>query len=402
MQASVRDDTRMLRWEREYPELGTGPVEPLLSEAQFELERERIFKRRWLNMGRVEELPQPGSYIVKPVSIWRTSILITRGADGVIRAFHNACIHRGNEVMSADGPAGGNCEAFTCRFHGWSYGLDGRLEAVPQERLFADFDKAGLGLKPMAADVWRGFVFVHFDAHPTETLTEQLGELAEGIKEFPFEEFPRRLRYATEIQVNWKVAMDPFQEVYHFKSLHERSFPYKQPAELQWVKLYENGNRSYSLPAFVQGVNPTPLEQAIGRFAMPGSRPVLDTRKGSTADCLNPGETDAWIADEHFIFPNFVVAMTEVDWIFLRVWPLAADRTFIEHCSYYREPKTPGELIFQERFRTQLRDVNMEDFSVLESEQRGLTSGAVPRIYLQDGEILLRHQYKTIEALTRG
>src|SRR6267154_3387574 len=86
------------KWTELYPELGIGPIpiEPTLSSEQFERERESIFKRVWLNVGREEEIPARGDYIVKEVC--GSSILLVRGKDGVIRAFHNMCSHRGNNV----------------------------------------------------------------------------------------------------------------------------------------------------------------------------------------------------------------------------------------------------------------------------------------------------------------
>ena len=84
--------------------LGTGPVptEPYRSPAYFELERERIFKRAWLCIGRVERLPKPGSYIVQPIEVAKASVLITRTKDGSIKAFHNVCSHRSNTLVLGD------------------------------------------------------------------------------------------------------------------------------------------------------------------------------------------------------------------------------------------------------------------------------------------------------------
>ena len=81
--------------------LGTGPesLEPYRSQHYFDLEREKIFRRTWLIMGRIEDLPNAGDYIVKEVEICNASILITRQAGGAVRAFHNICSHRGNQIV---------------------------------------------------------------------------------------------------------------------------------------------------------------------------------------------------------------------------------------------------------------------------------------------------------------
>ena len=87
-------------WHDRYPHLDREPVraDVFTSEEQFELEREHIFKKVWLNVGRVEQLPNPGDFFVKDIDVCQTSILVVRGKDGGINAFHNMCSHRGNKI----------------------------------------------------------------------------------------------------------------------------------------------------------------------------------------------------------------------------------------------------------------------------------------------------------------
>ena len=120
------------KWHDHYPYLGKAPVqaEVFTSEEQFALERERIFKKVWLNVGRVEQLPNAGDYFVKDVAVCQTSILVVRGKDGQVRAFHNMCSHRGNKIAWDQH---GTCQLFTCKFHGWAYALDGALKFAPDE-----------------------------------------------------------------------------------------------------------------------------------------------------------------------------------------------------------------------------------------------------------------------------
>jgi Rieske 2Fe-2S family protein len=105
--------------------------------------------------------------------VCRTSILLVRGQDGNIRAFHSMCSHRGNSVVW---DAKGSCKAFACKFNSWTYGLDGALRNVPDEKNFFGLKKKALGLTPVAVDTWEGVVFVNVDPHPSETLCEYLGE----------------------------------------------------------------------------------------------------------------------------------------------------------------------------------------------------------------------------------
>src|SRR6187431_2886440 len=130
-------------WTEHYPELGTGPVsyEDSISPEHYELERDAIFRRTWLNVGRVEQLPKKGSYFTKELDSARTSVIVVRDTDGEVRAFHNICRHRGNKLVWNDFPkeeVSGTCRQFTCKYHGWRYGLEGQLTFVQQEGEFFD------------------------------------------------------------------------------------------------------------------------------------------------------------------------------------------------------------------------------------------------------------------------
>src|SRR6516225_9914593 len=158
-------------WTGHYPELGTGPVsyEDSISPEFHELEREAIFKRAWLNVGRIEQLPRHGSFFTKEIPAADTSIVVVRDGEQV-RAFHNICRHRGNKLVWTDYPreeTSGVCRNFTCKYHGWRYTLEGELTSVQ-------------------CDVWEGFIFVNLDGENTTSLREYLGEYAKGIDGYPF------------------------------------------------------------------------------------------------------------------------------------------------------------------------------------------------------------------------
>src|SRR5579871_482155 len=119
-------------WTEHYPELGTKPVsyDDSTSPEFYELEREAIFRRTWLNVGRVEQLARKGSYFTREIDAAGTSIVVVCGLDDEVRAFHNICRHRGNKLVWQDDPSAetkGACRQFACKYHGWRYGLDGSL-----------------------------------------------------------------------------------------------------------------------------------------------------------------------------------------------------------------------------------------------------------------------------------
>ena len=123
-------------WTQHYPELGTGPVsfDDCVSPEFFALEREAIFKRAWLNVGRVEQRAEGGSYFTKNIEIANASIIIVRDREDRVRVFHNVCRHRGNRLVWNDDPRDdtqGFCRQFVCKYHGWRYGLDGAARVHP-------------------------------------------------------------------------------------------------------------------------------------------------------------------------------------------------------------------------------------------------------------------------------
>jgi len=128
--------SNVTHWTEQYPELGTGPVpiDRAMSDEFFDLEREKIFRSCWLKLGRIEELPKFGDFIVRDLPACRTSILLMRGKDGQVRGFHDICAHRGNKL--AWDPRG-NCRAgvITCKFHGCRITGRAGSRACPTNRI---------------------------------------------------------------------------------------------------------------------------------------------------------------------------------------------------------------------------------------------------------------------------
>ena len=222
-------------WTAHYPELGTEPMsyEDSISPEFYQLEREAIFKRAWLNVGRVEQLSRTGSYFTKELAVASTSIVVVRGKDGELRAFHNICRHRGNKLVWTDFPrqeTSGTCRQFVCKYHGWRYELDGTCSFVQQEKEFFDLDKADYGLVPVHCEVWSGFIFVNLAETPSQTLSEFLGPKITAMDGYPFHLQTERFFYRAVVGSNWKLFMDAFQEFYHAPVLHGTQSPGAVPA----------------------------------------------------------------------------------------------------------------------------------------------------------------------------
>ena len=213
-------------WTENWPELGTAPVnyEDSIDPEHYKLEQQAIFKKTWLNVGRVERLPKKGSYFTRemPSAGPGTSVIIVKDKQEVVRAFYNMCRHRGNKLVWSDYPGeevSGTCRQFTCKYHAWRYSLEGDLTFVQQEGEFFDLDKANYGLVPVHCEVWEGFVFINFDDDAIP-LTEYLGDFAKGLEGYPFHEMTEHHGYRSEINANWKLFIDAFVEFYHAPILH--------------------------------------------------------------------------------------------------------------------------------------------------------------------------------------
>jgi|SRR5581483_3199997 len=398
--AAVAKGSHHKKWHDRYPELGTGPIpiEPYVSREYFEKERERIFRKTWLNIGRVEQVPQPGDYFVKDLAVCNTSILVVRGRDGTIRAFHNMCSHRGNQLVW---DTKGTCQLFTCKFHGWAYALDGSLRHITDEGNFFGLKKETLGMTPIAVDTWEGFIFINVDTRPKQTLQEYIGEeLWTSIKGYPFAEISTNcFSWHTDVNANWKVAKDAFQEVYHISTLHRRIIgnvyasqanPYANA--LDFTLFHPHGRISLSANP---DRRPTPVESVAGRF---GSM-VLQQNNSQLERMpkgVNPTRYPHWSFDGLALFPNCLVYISQGTYLTHIFWPLAENRTRWEIRTYSPKAKTLAERFSQEYGRVSFRDTLLEDGSTLERTQAMLASGAKKEIVLQDEELLIRqHHYVT-------
>lgn len=387
------------RWTTLYPELGTAPIpiEPFLSSSQFERERENIFKRVWLNVGREEEIPERGDYIVKELEIFGSSILLTRGKDGIIRAFHNMCSHRGNQVVrDCRGRTGG----FICGFHGWKYDLSGALVHVPDESRFFDFKRDEHGLTPIATNLSEGFIFINMDPHPAESLPNFLGELGENIAGYPFSKMEPVGAYTVEVKANWKVTLDSFQEGYHVAFLHKRSAgrayankknPVTHALEFRLLELH----RMMSI-AGAAGYQPTPVEMIAHRYGSSITKVEEGRGPANLPSTLNPTKSPGWVFDMLIFFPNFFMFLFDGTYFTYNFWPLAIDRTLWEIRTYFPRAVNAGQRFSQEYAKCALRDTLKEDGNTLEAIHGNLASGAKTHFVLQDEEILIRHSHKVV------
>jgi phenylpropionate dioxygenase-like ring-hydroxylating dioxygenase large terminal subunit len=398
-------------WTQHYPELGTGPVsyEDSISPEYFELERRAIFERTWLNVGRVEQVQKRGSYFTKEIHAARTSVIVVRGTDGELRAFHNICRHRGNKLVWQDYPGeetSGVCRQFTCKYHGWTYAVDGSCTFVQQESEFFDLDKSDYGLASVQVDDWEGFIFVNLDPSNATSLRQHLGKFAAGMDGYPFGEMRQAYKYRAEVGANWKLYIDAFAEFYHAPVLHAKQYVADESEKLQGFG-YEGLHYELDGPNGMQsswgGMAPPkdlslvkPIERILrsGNFG-PWDRPEIAGLDQLPAG-INPSRHRSWGLDSYVFFPNFMMVVWAPGWyLTYHYWPTAYNRHIFEGTLYFVPAKTARDRMRQELTAVTFKEFALQDCNTLEATQTMLESRAMRQFPLNDQELLLRHLHKT-------
>ncbi|MDR2856768.1 MAG: aromatic ring-hydroxylating dioxygenase subunit alpha [Novosphingobium sp.] len=364
---------------------GKGPLpsQPYHDPAWWELERKAIFMRNWIHVGHVCEIPEPGSFIRREIEFARASLLIVRGRDGEVRTFHNVCTHRGTQLVEE---AGGRRSQFSCPYHMWTFGADGRLLSAPDFERF-HVGKDACALRQVRTEVLAGLIFINFDPEPRQSVRAFFGPIADEMERLPSASAVDFTEWTYEIPANWKTNFDNFQENYHLRFIHPRTGaqtigeenPFGYPTHYG----FSGPHRSQTLWR-----NPDPPEMG----------PTLMLGYGLAAaqaqhDGLNFPKTD------FKLFPAFhIVSLPPGQQFSHTHYPLGPDRTRgVVRLYWTKKPDSASRLFAQEMGAMSIRDVLSEDRFAVQSGQRGLNSGAVEQVRFQDHEMLLRHLYETVQ-----
>jgi phenylpropionate dioxygenase-like ring-hydroxylating dioxygenase large terminal subunit len=398
-------------WTEQYPYLGTAPISyaDSISPEQYERERDAIFARTWLNVGRFEQLPKRGSYYTKELDVARTSIVVVRGMDDEVRAFHNICRHRGNKLVWNDYPreeTSGVCRNFTCKYHGWRYDLTGQLNFVQQESEFFDLDKSEYPLASVQCEVWEGFIFVNLDPTNTTSVREYLGEMGKSIEGYPFHELTQVHRYRAEVGSNWKLFVDAFTEFYHAPVLHAKQAVAEESAKLQqygYEALAYGIDGPHGMVSSWGGMSPPkdlnmvkPIERVL-RSGLFGPWDAPDIGLDELPPGLNPARHRAWGQDSFLFFPNFIILIWKPNWyLTYHYGPTSYNTHIFEGACYFAPPKNARERLAQELGVVTFKEYALQDGNTLEATQMMLESKTPVKSFpLNDQEILLRHLHHT-------
>jgi phenylpropionate dioxygenase-like ring-hydroxylating dioxygenase large terminal subunit len=312
------------------------PVDNYRSSRRFAAER-ALLRRLPTPFCPSVALPEPGSYVARAAA--GTPLVAVRGRDGVVRAFRNACRHRGAQIA-----AGSGCtRAFTCAYHGWTYGLDGALRHIPHREGFPGLEYDTHGLAPVPTLERGGLVFVNQDGSGS---ADELGELPEmlgtGQHHFATSE--------SEVPANWKVLLESFLEGYHIRFLHKETF-------------------------YPFGFDNLNLVEQFGR----NSRVTFPFRRISRLEGVPPEQrsVDGLVTFVYHLFANALVTQLSHHTDLLVLEPVALDRTRLVTYSMTSRDRTD-----EQGRKDAQRDVDFvasgtkEDMAMVRAIQEGITSGA--------------------------
>jgi len=337
-----------------FPKLPDLPLGRYTDPAFQELEHEHLFKRVWLYAGHESELPTPGSY--KLCDIVGAPILLARDEDGEVRAFYNACRHRGAPVVRG---TTGEARMLVCQFHSWSYNLRGELVRVPDERDFIGLQKEERCLPAVRCERWGGWYFVNLDpdAVPLLEYLDPLPRLLPEVAAAPFRVIDSK---SVELACNWKLLAEAFLEVYHARTIHPKTVGPSLDTRGTVITLYDHGHQSMLSPVNVG--------------TRTDNRERLPVFEGATEIFL------AGVQPAHGVFPNLITPLDARGFPFLVFWPLAIDRTRLDivwFAADWGDGPQPAEHheIWQHRL-TRFDTVMDEDYENLAPIQRSMEFAA--------------------------
>jgi phenylpropionate dioxygenase-like ring-hydroxylating dioxygenase large terminal subunit len=191
------------------------PFHRYITQEFFDLEMEKMWRKVWQYVCRDDQVAEPGDYMV--YDIGRHSVVVVRGDDGALKAYHNSCLHRGTKLKPS-GTSGWSAN-LQCPYHGWTWNLDGTLNEVPCSWDFPHLDYEANSLPEVRVEVWNSLVFINMDMD-APPLLEFLGVLPEHFENWPWDDWYLFMHLEKELNCNWKTAQEAFMEAYHTPLVH--------------------------------------------------------------------------------------------------------------------------------------------------------------------------------------
>ncbi|MGH6628880.1 MAG: aromatic ring-hydroxylating oxygenase subunit alpha, partial [Burkholderiales bacterium] len=325
----------------------------------FALEREHIFMREWVCVGREEEFPVTGDH--KVLDLYGESILLLRNEAGNLKAFYNVCRHRGARICPSPGDdsvlalKGGivGKRSIICPYHAWTYDLDGQLIRAPFLTDEIHFDMKNVQLHPVLVETWGGFIFLNLTPDEAPPFEETIAVAARRFTRYPLADLRVAKTISYEVQANWKVLCENYNECYHCGPVHPElcrivpAFREAGGAHLDWER----------------GI---PHREGATTFTFSGE----STRRSFPG--LNEDERVRHKGE--LVYPNLFMSLAREHVTFYILRALGPGRTCID-CYFLFEPFEMDKPDFDPSDAVEFWHlVNQQDWAICERVQQGMAA----------------------------
>ena len=323
-----------------YSQAGAMPGSYYVSEDLLALERDHLFRKEWLCVGRADEIPDPGDFVT--CDLLGEPLAVVRGAEGELRALSNVCRHRGVPILTG----AGTTRRLVCPYHAWTYDLTGQLIGAPEMSDRERFERSECRLPEFPCEIWMGFVFVSLDPQATP-LAPRLAGLDPLIRNYHFEDMKTR-HVAWEVwETNWKSLVENFMEGYHLSPLHRETLHPVNPTKL--CKHFPAGEQYFG---YTVGFDPN-------MFRVPRGHPDLSQQELDTCVMIA-------------VPPNLLIGGASDYSSFLCIEPLTVDKVRVRLGLFFHGDGWSEDDI--DRAVVLFNDTMTEDKIVLDRINRGLRS----------------------------
>jgi Rieske 2Fe-2S family protein len=330
----------------------TLPAPWYLSSENFLEERERVFGREWICVGRSDRIERPGDFFTTDPA--GESLIVTRDRAGAVRAFYNVCRHRGTRLCQLD--AGHFQGSIQCPYHAWTYALDGELKVARNMEEVPGFERGDYPLKAAAVALWEGFIFVNLAAKP-EPFERALSPLVGRFAAWDLENLRTACTIEYDVACNWKLLFQNYSECYHCPLVHP---------QLDKLSPSDSGRNDLVEGAVLGGYSELRARGSSLTISGQTSRPPLGSVGGADLDR----------AYYYTIFPSMLFSLHRDYAMVHYVKPVTASRSAVA-CAWLFDPQTMSAPDFNPADVVDFWDLtNRQDWHVNELTQLGLKSRA--------------------------
>lgn len=315
-------------------------------------ELEEWLAKGWVCIGREEDIPLPGHYIL--TKLCDENLIVVRDHDGVVRGFFNFCRHRGAVLVTEPR---GRLPRIQCPYHAWVYDLDGTLHKPRHTDMLENFDLNEWGLAPVALDIWQGFIFVNLSGD-AGSLLAHLDDMPAYFERYDLAGLRRAKQIDYDVKANWKAIIENYSECYHCPGVHPQL----------------NRITPYNLGEWIPSTGPwkgswMPVVGEHETLTMDGQLHGRDFIEGTTED-------DHKKIYYFIVWPNMLISLHPDYLMTHRIVPLAPDRSYIA-CEWFFEPESIAKPEFDPSDAIDFWDLtNRQDWEVCELQQEGTRSRA--------------------------